>query len=453
MVTKNIHVHYDMQGNLVKNLGAPVDPNDASTKSYTDTAVVSALAAYQWKTSVRVATTVAGVLATDFENGDTIDGEVLVTGNRILIKDQAAPEENGIYVVQASGPPVRALDADNAVDLLQAALFVQEGTANAEDAFVNSTDAPIVLGTTGLVFIPFPGTGGGGSALTIQEIDGTPLDNAVTIIRVTNGKLTDNGAGDVTLDLSGGGGGGDSVLTDVHASRPAASSDGNLFLPSDGFSIERDTGSVYTPWGPIFPLTPPDNSLFAWINQTSASVTATVTAGKNGIYFHTPKTSGGSNNVRARTKAAPSTPYVITVGFLFIGDLFAGGASGLANEAGLVFRQSSDGKLVAFIMGQVANLALRKWTSPTVFSAEYFNSASSGWIWNQGSIIWMRIADDGTNRICSISADGQNFIPVHTVGRTDFLTADEVGVMVRADSTSAGSLGGAGMTLLSWKES
>ncbi len=42
-----------------------------------------------------------------------------------------------------------------------------------------------------------------GSALTVQELDGSPLDSAVTIIRVTNGKLTDNGAGDVTLDLSG----------------------------------------------------------------------------------------------------------------------------------------------------------------------------------------------------------------------------------------------------------
>jgi len=39
----------------------------------------------------------------------------------------------------------------------------------------------------------------GGAALTVQEEDGTPIDTAVTIIRVPNGGLTDNGVGDVSL--------------------------------------------------------------------------------------------------------------------------------------------------------------------------------------------------------------------------------------------------------------
>ena len=42
----------------------------------------------------------------------------------------------------------------------------------------------------------------GGSALTVQEEDGTPIDTAVTIIRVPNGGLTDNGAGDVSLGFA-----------------------------------------------------------------------------------------------------------------------------------------------------------------------------------------------------------------------------------------------------------
>lgn len=40
---------------------------------------------------------------------------------------------------------------------------------------------------------------GGGGSLIVQELDGAPIDTAVTIIRVPNGGLTDNGAGDVTL--------------------------------------------------------------------------------------------------------------------------------------------------------------------------------------------------------------------------------------------------------------
>lgn len=406
MAEKNIHVDYNMQGNLLKNLGAPSGANDAARKDYVDTAVAGAALGLSWKAAVRAATTVAGTLATSFENGDTIDGVALATGNRILIKDQAAPEENGIYVVQASGTPLRATDADTAADVLQAAVFVQEGTVNADKLFVNTTNAPITLNTTGLVFAQFSS-----------------------------------------------GGGGDAVLTDVYGSRPAPSNDGNLFLPNDGFSIQRDTGAIYTPWGPIFPLVEPDNTQFAWINQTSGGQSAAVAQQKGAIYFSTPKTSGNTLNIRVRKKAAPATPYIITAGFLFIGDIFGGGASSLVNECGLVWRESGSGELVCFMIGQVANFALRKWNSPTSFNSEYFNHSSSGWCWNHGALIWLRIADDGTNRIASISADGQNFIAVHTVGRTDFLTADEVGIFLRSDGDSAGSHGGIGMTLLSWDES
>lgn len=44
-----------------------------------------------------------------------------------------------------------------------------------------------------------------GSSLEVKEIDGAPDVSNVSIIRVTNGKLTDDGGGQVTLDLSGGG--------------------------------------------------------------------------------------------------------------------------------------------------------------------------------------------------------------------------------------------------------
>jgi hypothetical protein len=44
--------------------------------------------------------------------------------------------------------------------------------------------------------------------LTVREVDGTPNVSPVTEIRVSNGKLTNNGSGSVTVDLSGDGGGG-----------------------------------------------------------------------------------------------------------------------------------------------------------------------------------------------------------------------------------------------------
>ena len=109
----------------------------------------------RWKAPVRVATTVAGTLATSFENGDVIDGVTLVTGDRILIKDQAAGQENGIYTVSLSGAPVRAADSDTATEVLQVVTSVSEGTANADKSFINTTNSPITLGTTPLVIVDF----------------------------------------------------------------------------------------------------------------------------------------------------------------------------------------------------------------------------------------------------------------------------------------------------------
>lgn len=119
-------------------LGLPSTPSSAgsvASKAYVD-AVALGLAP---KKAVLVATTVAGTLASSFENGDTIDGVVLATGNRILIKDQVAPAENGIYTVNASGSPTRSTDMDSIspIDEVNGAWVpVQFGTANAGRIFV-----------------------------------------------------------------------------------------------------------------------------------------------------------------------------------------------------------------------------------------------------------------------------------------------------------------------------
>lgn len=120
-----------------------------ATTSYVD-ALVQGLSP---KKSVRVATTAAVTLATAFENGDTIDGVVLATGDRILVKDQAAGAENGIYTVNASGAPTRATDMDLAAEV-QAGVYcyVEEGTANAGSGWALTTDGTITLNTTSLAF-------------------------------------------------------------------------------------------------------------------------------------------------------------------------------------------------------------------------------------------------------------------------------------------------------------
>jgi hypothetical protein len=50
--------------------------------------------------------------------------------------------------------------------------------------------------------------------------------------------------------------------------------------------------------------------------------------------------------------------------------------------------------------------------------------------------LFLQIGDDGTNRLVKFSADGQNFETFHSIGRTDFLTADEWGFYVSAPDTT-----------------
>lgn len=134
---------------------SPTEASHAVRKDYVD-ALVNNL---DWKASVRVATTGNGTLASAFDNGSSVDGVTLATGNRILIKNQGTGSENGIYTVNASGAPTRATDFDADAEVTGGALVaVEEGTANADKTFQLTTNNPITVGSTSLVFAEFGGT-------------------------------------------------------------------------------------------------------------------------------------------------------------------------------------------------------------------------------------------------------------------------------------------------------
>ena len=150
----------------ITNLLDPTAAQDAATKNYVD----SVAQGLDVKGSVRAATTTAGTLATSFANGQVIDGVTLVTGDRILIKNQATQSENGIYTVNASGAPTRATDMDAGTEVPGAFTFVEEGSTLADTGWVCTTNAPVTLGTTAIVFAQFSGAGtyAAGNGLTLS---------------------------------------------------------------------------------------------------------------------------------------------------------------------------------------------------------------------------------------------------------------------------------------------
>ena len=200
-----------MGSNKVTNVTDPTSAQDAATKAYVD-AVKTGL---DVKDSVVAASTANGTLSSAFENGDTMDGVTLATGDRILLKDQSTGAENGIYTVASSGAPTRATDFDADSEVTSGAFtFVTEGTANGDAGFVLTTNDDITVGSTAIAFTQFSGAGQitagdglakSGNTLSVG-VDGSSIEISSDALRVkasgvTNAMLA--GSIDLTAKVTG----------------------------------------------------------------------------------------------------------------------------------------------------------------------------------------------------------------------------------------------------------
>jgi phage-related tail fiber protein len=188
-------------GFQITSLGDPTLSTDAATKAYVD----GLLQGFDWKQSVRAASTATGTLSSAFANGQVIDGVTLATGDRILVKDQTNGAENGIYTVNVSGAPTRAIDADASVDMTAGVtVFISEGNAQGNSAWSITTDDAITLGTTAITFTQVAG----GSLYTAGA--GLSLSGSAFVVGAANTSITVNAddiqvnIGDASLEVSSG---------------------------------------------------------------------------------------------------------------------------------------------------------------------------------------------------------------------------------------------------------
>lgn len=179
-----------LNGQKITNLATPTASGDATTKAYVD----DKLAGLSWKDEVRVATTDPLDISTDLQDGTGLDGVTLATGDRVLVKNQSAGAENGIYVVVLSGSGTRATDADSGAEMKGAAVFVSEGTTNGGTRWVCNNTGTITIDSTSLTFVSF----GGGASYSA----GAGLTLSGSTFNVGAGTGITVNADDVQLDTS-----------------------------------------------------------------------------------------------------------------------------------------------------------------------------------------------------------------------------------------------------------
>ena len=194
-------------GGTITGLGAPSSGSDAATKTYVDNLVTG----LKTRIITRAATT-ANIKLSNLQNGDTLDGVTLATGNKVLVKDQTDATENGIYNVVASGTATRDTDYDTVAELAGQLVIVQEGSTNADKIFLCTTDNSGSIGSVNIVFtIVQPSNVGDVTLNGVQTLTNKTLTSPVIsdIVSVSNGNISvlPNGTGKVLLDGDGSSGG------------------------------------------------------------------------------------------------------------------------------------------------------------------------------------------------------------------------------------------------------
>ena len=197
------------------------------TKAAT-TYVNDAVAGLRTRIIAEAATTGNIDLTADLENGDTIDGVTLVTGDRVLVKNQSTASQNGLYTVVSSGTASRDTQFNTIDELSGQMIVVNQGTANDNKIFLCTTNNTASLGSDSITYNVItpsnvgtvtsvgiadagageitvgntPITSNGNITLAINSIADTKLGTISTANKVSLTALNIDGGSDIGADLT-----------------------------------------------------------------------------------------------------------------------------------------------------------------------------------------------------------------------------------------------------------
>jgi hypothetical protein len=168
-------------------------PGTAGTDAINKAQFDAALNGLAWKASVRAATIVN---LASFSSVTVIDGVILLSGDRVLVKNQTTASQNGVYVLN-SGTLTRAEDLDSADEFASASVFVREGSVNADTGWTQTAEV-VTVGSDVITWVQFAGVQPAQAGLGLSyaglvlnvNVDSSSIEISSDILRVKAGGIT-----------------------------------------------------------------------------------------------------------------------------------------------------------------------------------------------------------------------------------------------------------------------
>lgn len=200
----------DIGSQKIVNVATGISSGDAVNVAQLQSAIDNLNSIFDSKESAKIASTVDVTISNP--GTSTFDGIVLSNGDRILLKNQMSPAENGLYVFNGnSSAMTRTTDMDVWTEVPGAFVAVEEGSTHADTIWLCTSNSGGVIGTTAITWFQIPTTGLSNSNFVDKETpSGTMNGSNVTFTLAytpilgsehlyLNGVLQDDGGNDYSI--------------------------------------------------------------------------------------------------------------------------------------------------------------------------------------------------------------------------------------------------------------